>query len=183
MGRNLVICCDGTNNQLAGDRTNVARMAAVASGVDDQLVYYDPGVGTMPKLWSRNKLAQVRDLVLGLATGSTPVGIYDELVRLHREEGLSFANVITFNLDEYLGLPPDHPASYRRFMDENLFDHINIAKANTRVPDGMATDIEAGRQLTYYAAQKKDSGQRSDLEAGMAKLFCAAMVEKVTSEA
>ncbi|MBK8341533.1 MAG: DUF2235 domain-containing protein [Flavobacteriales bacterium] len=69
MGRNLVICCDGTNNQLVGDRTNVARMAAVASGVDDQLVYYDPGVGTMPELWSRNKLAQVRDLVLGPGHG------------------------------------------------------------------------------------------------------------------
>lgn len=69
MARNLVICCDGTNNQLAGDRTHVARMAAVATGLPDQQVYYHPGVGTMPTLWSRGKLAQRRDLILGLAMG------------------------------------------------------------------------------------------------------------------
>ncbi len=90
------------------------------------------------------------DLVLGLATGSTPVPMYRELIRRHTEQGLDFSRVRTFNLDEYLGLPPDHPASYRRFMDENLFDHINIAKANTRVPDGMAADIEA--QCARYEA-------------------------------
>ena len=82
------------------------------------------------------------DLVLGLATGSSPVPMYRDLVRRHREEGLDFSRVRSFNLDEYLGLPPDHPASYRRFMNEQLFDHINIPKAATRLPDGLAKDIE-----------------------------------------
>jgi len=74
--------------------------------------------------------------VLGLATGSTPVGLYKELVRMHKEEGLDFSKVITFNLDEYYGLSGDHPQSYRYFMDVNLFNGINIKKENTHVPDG-----------------------------------------------
>ncbi|RYX84120.1 glucosamine-6-phosphate deaminase [bacterium] len=76
------------------------------------------------------------DAVLGLATGSTPIGVYKELIRLHREEGLSFARVTTFNLDEYFPLAPDALQSYRRFMNEQLFDHIDIAPENTHVPDG-----------------------------------------------
>jgi glucosamine-6-phosphate deaminase len=64
--------------------------------------------------------------VLGLATGSTPLPLYAELIRLHREEGLSFRSVITFNLDEYEGLGPDHAQSYRFFMEENLFRHLDI---------------------------------------------------------
>jgi uncharacterized protein (DUF2235 family) len=70
MPKNIVICCDGTNNQLAGDRTHVARIAAACTGVPEQIVYYDPGVGTMPEQWSRGKLAQMRDLVMGLGTGA-----------------------------------------------------------------------------------------------------------------
>jgi len=81
--------------------------------------------------------------VLGLATGSSPVPLYQELIRMHREEGLDFSTTITFNLDEYVGLAPDHPQSYRRFMNDQLFDHININKKNTHVPDGLAEDIEA----------------------------------------
>lgn len=80
--------------------------------------------------------------VVGLATGSTPLGTYRELIRLHKEEGLDFSNVTTFNLDEYVGLPGEHDQSYRYFMNENLFNHINIDPANTHVPDGMAADIE-----------------------------------------
>lgn len=79
--------------------------------------------------------------VLGLATGSTPVGVYQELVCKHKDEGLDFSNVITFNLDEYLGLPPDHPRSYRYFMNEHLFRHINIQPANTHVPYGHADAV------------------------------------------
>ncbi len=75
-------------------------------------------------------------VVLGLATGSTPVALYRELIRLHREEGLSFRHVTTFNLDEYFGLPPEHPESYHRFMREQLFQHIDIDPARTRIPDG-----------------------------------------------
>lgn len=83
------------------------------------------------------------NLVLGLATGSTPVGTYQELIRLHKEEGLDFSQVGSFNLDEYLGIAGDHDQSYRYFMNANLFDHINIDKANTRVPDGTAADPAA----------------------------------------
>lgn len=81
--------------------------------------------------------------VIGLATGSTPLKLYTELIRLHKEEGLDFSQVTTFNLDEYIGLPADHEQSYRRFMNENLFEQINIKRGNTQVPDGMAEDVPA----------------------------------------
>ena len=81
--------------------------------------------------------------VLGLATGSTPLKLYKELIRLHKEEVLDFSQVTTFNLDEYIGLPADHEQSYRRFMNENLFEQINIKLENTHVPDGMAADVPA----------------------------------------
>ncbi|MDQ2753149.1 MAG: glucosamine-6-phosphate deaminase [Bacteroidota bacterium] len=74
--------------------------------------------------------------VLGLATGDTPVNVYQELVRMHKEEDLSFANVITFNLDEYFPMQPDARQSYVKFMNENLFNHINIDRANIHIPDG-----------------------------------------------
>ena len=83
---------------------------------------------------SRNR--EGKAAVLGLATGSTPLPFYRELIRLHREEGLCFANVITFNLDEYYGLKPDHPESYSRFMRDQLFDHIDLQKNNIHIPDG-----------------------------------------------
>ena len=81
--------------------------------------------------------------VLGLATGSTPLPLYRELVARNKAGRIDFSRVRTFNLDEYEGLAPDHPQSYRRFMQENLFDHINIRPENTRVPDGLAADPEA----------------------------------------
>ena len=84
--------------------------------------------------------------VLGLATGSTPLGMYAELARMHREEGLDFSRVVSFNLDEYVGLGPNHPQSYRFFMQENFFRHINIDTRNTHVPDGRALDFEAHAQ-------------------------------------
>lgn len=82
--------------------------------------------------------------VLGLATGATPVKVYKELIRLHKEEGLSFSNVVTFNLDEYYPMKPDADQSYVRFMKENLFDHIDIAADNINIPDGTLAkeDIE-----------------------------------------
>ncbi len=83
------------------------------------------------------------EIVLGLATGGTPVPVYRELIGRHREQGLDFSRVTTFNLDEYLGLAPDHPASYRRFMRAELFDHVNIPPQNTHVPEGSADDIES----------------------------------------
>lgn len=82
------------------------------------------------------------NIVLGLATGSTPIGLYRELIRVHKEEGLDFSRVTTFNLDEYLGLSSHHPNSYGYFMKEQLFDHINISRENTHIPDGMAENPE-----------------------------------------
>ena len=77
--------------------------------------------------------------VLGLATGGTPVGMYKELIRLHKDSDLDFSRITTFNLDEYIGIDHDHPCSYHAYMDENLFDHVNISKENINIPDG-ATD-------------------------------------------
>ncbi|HEX9783056.1 MAG TPA: 6-phosphogluconolactonase [Opitutaceae bacterium] len=74
----------------------------------------------------RERGAAGKTAVLSLATGSTPLPIYRELVRMHREEGLSFCHVITFNLDEYYGLPDEHPESYYQFMREYLFRHVDI---------------------------------------------------------
>jgi glucosamine-6-phosphate deaminase len=76
--------------------------------------------------------------VLGLATGATPLPLYAELIRLHREAGLSFQTVISFNLDEYAGLGPAHPQSYRYFMAEHFFRHIDIAPGNIHIPDGLS---------------------------------------------
>lgn len=79
-------------------------------------------------------------LVLGLATGSTPIGTYRELVRRHKEEELDFSSVRSFNLDEYIGLEPENTSSYTYYMYEQLFNHINIDKKNVRIPDGMTED-------------------------------------------
>lgn len=83
------------------------------------------------------------DAVLGLATGSTPLMLYRELVRLHHEEGLDFSRVTTFNLDEYIGLPREHAQSYYTFMWENLFSKINISPEQVHIPDGMTADVPA----------------------------------------
>jgi glucosamine-6-phosphate deaminase len=88
--------------------------------------------------------------ILGLATGATPVGVYKELVRLHKKEGLSFKNVITFNLDEYFPMKPTSPQSYVTFMKENLFNHIDIDMANVHIPDGtLAIETIHGFCLEY----------------------------------
>jgi glucosamine-6-phosphate deaminase len=80
--------------------------------------------------------------ILGLATGSTPLGVYKELIHLHQEEGLDFSRVQTFNLDEYVGLPKMHDQSYNYFMQKNLFEHINIHQDSIHLPNGMAENIE-----------------------------------------
>ncbi|GED33561.1 glucosamine-6-phosphate deaminase [Brevibacillus centrosporus] len=81
--------------------------------------------------------------VLGLATGGTPVGMYRELVSLHQQDGVDFSQAKSFNLDEYVGLPSLHPQSYRTYMNENLFAHINLPEEKTHVPQGDAEDLEA----------------------------------------
>lgn len=94
--------------------------------------------------------------VLGLATGGTPVQCYRELIRLHHEGALDFSSVTTFNLDEYLGLPPQHPQSFHAFMFENLFDHINVERSRIHLPDGMAEDPLQACQV--YERQITEAG-------------------------
>ena len=84
-----------------------------------------------------SRAAAGKKTVLGLATGSTPVGVYDELIRLHKQEGVSFKTVVSFNLDEYWPIPPDALQSYHRFMREHLFDHVDIPAEAIHIPDGM----------------------------------------------
>jgi glucosamine-6-phosphate deaminase len=99
-----------------------------------------------------------RAAVLGLATGSTPVGIYRELIRMHRTEGLDFSGVVTFNLDEYYPMAPDRLQSYHRFMRENLFDHVNIDPRNVHIPGG---DLPRSEVVEHAAAY-----ERAIVEAG-----------------
>ena len=97
-----------------------------------------------------SKKLKGENAILGLATGVTPIGVYRELVRIHKEEGLSFKNVITFNLDEYFPMKPTSPQSYVIFMKENLFDHIDIDMANVHIPDGtLALETIQGFCLEY----------------------------------
>lgn len=79
--------------------------------------------------------------VIGFPTGSTPLAFYENLIRMNREEGLDFSRTTTFNLDEFVGLSPDHPASYHAYMDRHLFNHINISRSRIHIPDGLAADI------------------------------------------
>ena len=94
--------------------------------------------------------------VLGLATGNTPLRLYAKLVEMNKAGELDFSTTITFNLDEYVGLPPDHEQSYRYFMDKNLFDKVNINRKNTHVPDGLAE--YADLSCMEYEAMMDDVG-------------------------
>lgn len=105
---------------------------------------------------SRQRAGQ--QAVLGLATGSTPQSVYAELVRLHQEEGLSFAKVVTFNLDEYWPMHPAELQSYRRFMNEHLFDHVDIDPANAHVPDGTIPREEVAEYCRAYEQKIQDAG-------------------------
>src|SRR5947208_6137140 len=94
--------------------------------------------------------------VLGMATGSTPLGLYQELVRLHKKGELDFSHVTTFNLDEYVGLPITHPQSYHYFMHEHLFRHINIPAQNIHIPSGTTTNYRAF--CDWYEARIEECG-------------------------
>lgn len=96
------------------------------------------------------------DAVLGLATGSTPVGTYEELIKMNARQEIDFSNIKTVNLDEYLGLDSDNDQSYRYFMNEKLFNHININKENTYVPSGTAEDINV--EIKNYEAKIEELG-------------------------
>ncbi len=109
-------------------------------------IIIQPNAEEASMIAARHVARLVRDkpnAVLGLATGSTPLAMYHELVRMHREQGLDFSGVTTFNLDEYVGLPPEHPASYHAFMWENFFRHINVQRERVHIPDGMSSHVPA----------------------------------------
>lgn len=98
------------------------------------------------------------DAVLGLATGSSPIGLYKALIDMYQRGELDMSGVTTANLDEYVGLSPDNEQSYRYFMDHYLFDHVNIDKARTFVPDGLAEDADA--ECRRYEALLSKIGER-----------------------
>jgi len=106
----------------------------------------------------RSRANAGKTAVLGLATGSSPLPFYAELIRLHQEEGLSFQNVVTFNLDEYAGLPRDHKESYWHFMHSHLFDHIDILAENIHLPSGTVPDSEIRAHCAEYEQAIADAG-------------------------
>ena len=106
----------------------------------------------------RARNAAGKPTVLGLATGSTPVGLYRELIRLHKEEGLDFSRVVTFNLDEYFPIPKESPHSYFRWMHETLFNHINVKWENIHIPDGTLRPDEVDDFCARYERAIKDAG-------------------------
>jgi glucosamine-6-phosphate deaminase len=106
----------------------------------------------------RQRAGEGQRCVLGLATGSTPVGVYAELVRMHRKEDLSFQNVVTFNLDEYFPMGPENLQSYVRFMNEHLFDLVDIDKDNIHIPDGTIASDQVAEYCQQYEEQIKQAG-------------------------
>lgn len=106
----------------------------------------------------RKKSAENKNVVLGFATGASPIKLYEELVRMHREEGLSFKNVITFNLDEYYPISPDDHNSYVYYMNHYLFNHIDIEKKNIHIPDGSLKAEEVNDFCSKYESLIEDAG-------------------------
>lgn len=106
----------------------------------------------------RQRHKEGRNAVLGLATGSTPLRVYDELIRLHKHDGLSFRNVITFNLDEYYPMQPDSAQSYVHFMQENLFKHIDIPAENVHIPDGTLVRESVFEYCAMYDRKIEEAG-------------------------
>ena len=104
-----------------------------------------------------NQIKQKPTTVLGLATGSSPIGTYNYLAEQCKKGELDFSKVRTINLDEYVGLPADHEQSYRRFMNENLFNKVNIDKKNTYVPNGVAKDLQ--KETQEYDQRIEDFGK------------------------
>ena len=103
-----------------------------------------------------NQVRNHPQTVLGLATGKSPQGLYQELIRLHREEGLDFSGVTTFNLDEYVGIPKEHPQSFHTQMHQTFLDHVNIRPENIHLPDGSASDLDEA--CKEYEQAIRDAG-------------------------
>jgi len=106
----------------------------------------------------RDRNAEGKNAVLGLATGSTPIGVYRELIRLHKEEGLDFSRVVSFNLDEYYPMDPESQHSYVRFMWENFFNEVNISRENVHIPDGTVPREELDRYCEGYEEEIRAAG-------------------------
>ncbi len=113
-------------------------------------------MGREAALLIRKELALKPDLVMGLPSGSTVLALYDELIRLHEDEGLDFSGASVFSLNEYVGLGPEHPNSFSRFMHDNLFSRINLRKENINLLDGMAADLDA--HCSEYEARIRAAG-------------------------
>lgn len=127
-------------------------------------VIIEPDYKTAAK-WTANYIVKTMNefapsagnpFVLGLPTGSSPIGVYDELVALNKAGKISFENVVTFNMDEYVNLPEDHPESYHSFMDKYLFSHVDIPKDNINILNGNAPDLEA--ECARYEEKIKSLG-------------------------
>src|SRR5882724_9574282 len=124
------------------------------------LLVLQPGKDELGRVAARiiaNSVRRNPGLRLGLATGSTTLGMYKELARLHRDEALDFSRVITFNLDEYLGLSASHPQSFRHFMQHNFFSHVNIPAQNIHIPDGTISG-EYERYCSTYEQSIREAG-------------------------
>jgi glucosamine-6-phosphate deaminase len=105
-----------------------------------------------------SRSASSNNVVLGLPTGSTPIGVYQHLIRMHREDGLDFSNVVTFNLDEYFPMRPEALQSYHRFMRENFFDHVNVPEENIHIPKGDLKREEIAEWCRAYERQIEQAG-------------------------
>ena len=106
----------------------------------------------------KSKQKEKKHCVLGLATGSSPIKVYEELVRMHKHEGLSFSNVITFNLDEYYPMEQQNVQSYYYFMHEHLFNHVDILPKNVHIPNGTVSSDELNNYCIKYDKQIEDAG-------------------------
>ena len=147
-------------------RNPQSHVASSPGGMAERLpvtVYGEPGDASRSVACDIAELIRERALVgkktvLGLATGSTPVGVYDELIRLHREEGLSLKTVVTFNLDEYWPIEPDALQSYHRFMREHLFDHVDIPADAIHIPDGRLPREQVAAACVRYEESIRAAG-------------------------
>src|SRR3954464_3207683 len=136
-------------------------MASSRERVPGVIVEYDEIAKTIARRIAEIILERRREgghAVLGLATGSTPIGIYRELIRMHREEGFDFSDVVTFNLDEYYPMKPESIHSYHRFMRENLFNHINVKPENIHIPKGDVPRDDVEEECEKYEAAIKRAG-------------------------
>ncbi|MEA2705551.1 MAG: glucosamine-6-phosphate deaminase [Gemmatimonadaceae bacterium] len=136
-------------------------MPASKERVPVVIVEYDEIARTIAKRIAeiiKERRREGRHAVLGLATGSTPIGIYRELIKMHREEGLDFSDVVTFNLDEYYPMRPDSIHSYHRFMRENLFNHINVRPENIHIPRGDVPRDDVDVECDAYEAAIRKAG-------------------------